>query len=141
MSFGAFFVAACVAVVAVVVVTPAVSFVFLKKERERIAEFSRHKPIGAIFFTEILLWVAAVCVAGFLLTLFLFLIVFSNAHASGGMGVPRDETVPLTGVAVIFTLIGGLAFVGFLLHGFTASKLIEGTSDSQNLLSLNSKSK
>jgi dipeptide/tripeptide permease len=75
MNAGNFPFIALFAFVAVSVLAPAISFVFLKRERDSIAEFSNRKPLASIFFTEILLWLAAMLVVGFVLVMVLGMFV------------------------------------------------------------------
>jgi sterol desaturase/sphingolipid hydroxylase (fatty acid hydroxylase superfamily) len=119
MNAGNFPIIALVAFGLVVILAPILSFVFLKKERDSIAEFSDRKPLASIFFTEILLWLAAILVAGFLLVMVLGLFVFVNAHVRA----TGNESVPIAPLTIAFGISIVLSLFGVWLHSYTISKL------------------
>jgi hypothetical protein len=119
MNAGNFPIIALTAFVAVAVSAPAISYVFLKKERDSIAGSSNRKPLAPIFFTEVLLWLAATLVVGFVLVLLLGLFVYVNAHA----GATGGEPVPVAPVLVVFGMLAVLSLYGVWLHAHSVGKL------------------
>ena len=119
MNAGNFPIIALLAFVTVAVLAPAISFVLLKKERDSIAEFSARKSLASIFFTEVLLWLAAVLAVGFMLVMLLGFFVFVNAHARATGG----DAVPVAPLLIVFGLLGGLSLFGVWLHAHTVGKL------------------
>jgi len=119
MNAGNFPIIALFTFVAVAVLAPATSFVFLKKERDSIAEFSNRKSLASIFFTEVLLWLAAVLVVGFVLVMLLGLFVYVNAHA----GATGSEPIPMAPLLIVFGILAGLSLFGVWLHAHTVGKL------------------
>src|SRR5687767_11361865 len=105
MNAGNFPIFALLAFGAVTVLAPVISLVFLKKERDSVAEFSDRKPLASIFFTEILLWLAAVLVVGFVLVMLFGLFVYVNAHARATEGEP----VPIVPLLLVFGMLAGLS--------------------------------
>ena len=119
MDAGSFPLIALFTFMAVAVLAPIISFVFLKKERDSIAEFSNRKPLAPIFFTEVLLWAVAVLAVGLVLAMLLGLFVFVNAHA----GATGSEPVPIVPLLLCFGMLGGLSLFGVWLHAHTVGKL------------------
>ena len=119
MNAGNFPIVALLAFVAVAVLVPVVSFVFLQRERDSVAEVSNRKPLASIFFTEVLVWLAALLIAGFVLVMLLGLFVYVNAHA----GAAGSEPVPIAPLLLVFGLLAGLSLFGVWLHSETVAKL------------------
>ena len=119
MNAGSFPIIALSAFAAVAALTPAISFALLRKERDSIAEFSNRKSLAPVFFTEVLLWLAAVLAVGFVLVLLLGMFVYVNAHA----GASGGEPVPIAPLMVVFGTLAGLALFGVWLHAHTVGKL------------------
>ncbi len=107
------------AFIAVAILAPVISFVFLKKERDSIAEFSNRKSLASIFFTQVLLWLAAILIVGFVLVMLLGMFVYVNAHA----GATGSEPVPVAPLIIVFIILAGLALFGVGLHALTVGKL------------------
>ena len=119
MNAGNFPIIALVAFGLVATLAPIISFVLLKKERDSRAESSHHKSLASIFFTEILLWLAANLVAGFLLVMILGFFVYVNAHARA----TGNESVPIVPLMIVFAVLGGLSLFGVWLHSHSLGKL------------------
>src|ERR1051325_4255598 len=105
MNAGNFPIIALLAFVAVSILAPAISFVSLKKERDSIAEFSNRKSLAPIILTQVLLWLAAVLIAGFLLVMLLGMFVYVNAHA----GATGSESVPIAPLVIVSGMLAGLS--------------------------------
>lgn len=119
MNSGNFPVIATIGFIAVAVLIPIVSFVFLKKEYKANADVLGRKSLASIFFTELSLWIATVMVAGFVLMMLLGFFVYVHAHA----GATGNESVPLAPLLLVFGIEIGLALVGLFLHVRTSDKL------------------
>ena len=120
MDFGVLFIVAVVCFLAVAAATPLVSFVLLRKDYARLAQFSRPARVGRVFAVELLTWFAAVCVA-------------ASAHADSGVASrdgalarglerprPRAGQVSLPPLVFVLLVVALLAFFGFSLHEHTA---------------------
>lgn len=123
MNTGNFPLIALFAFVGIAVLTPVISFVFLKRKRDSIAEFPSRRPLASIFLTEILLWIAAVLVAGFMLVMLLGMFVYINAHA----GATGSEAVSIAPLLIVFGMLAGLSLFGLWLHSHTVGKLWRST--------------
>ncbi|MDQ3684500.1 MAG: hypothetical protein M3430_02710 [Acidobacteriota bacterium] len=119
MNAGNFPVIATIVFIAITVLIPIVSFLFLKREYKANADVLGRKSIASIFFTEVLLWLAAVLAAGFVLMMMMGLFVYANAHA----GATGNESVPIAPLLLVFGIEAGLALIGLLLHVRTSDKL------------------
>ncbi len=119
MNAGNFPIIATIVFVAIAALTPVVSFVFLKKEYKANADVLGRKSLASIFFTEMLLWIATVLVAVFVLIMMLGFFVYVNSHA----GATGNESVPVAPLLLVFGIEIGLALVGLFLHLRTSDKL------------------
>jgi hypothetical protein len=99
---------------AIVFSVPLVSLISLKREQQRIAAGSYRKPIAALFFAELWLWLIAAFIAGFILVSLLGFYVYVNAHSRA----TGSETVPPAPLILVFGGEVVLVFVGWLLHRF-----------------------
>jgi hypothetical protein len=99
---------------AIILCVPLASLIMLRREQKRLAEGPYRKPIAALYFAEIWLWLIAACVEGFVLVSFLGFYIFLNAHgrATGGEGVRPAALI------VIFGSEAALVLAGWLLHRF-----------------------
>lgn len=134
MDIGIYIIAACAAFGAVLLAVPLVSWLFLRRERARLAATSRPAPLASVFFTEVLLWLAASCVAAMVLALLLVVVALANSHPAGGLIARREVTVPWQAPAAVCVLLAVLGALGFGLHRFTASRLLPPAGDPQNTL-------
>jgi hypothetical protein len=141
MSLMTLFVAACVAFLTVAFLTPAVSFIKLRKEHDVITESGERGSLTAIFFTEVLIWLAFVVVFAFVLLMLFGMLMFMTAHAVVTSNVNADPGASVTAVVVVAGCIAALALVGWRLHNFTLNKLLKGTSDPEHPLSLSSQTR
>lgn len=119
MNAGSFPFIALFAFMAVAVLVPAISFVLLRRERDSIAAFSSRKSLASIFFTEVLLWLAAVLVVGFGFFMLLAMSVYVNAHG----GASESAPVPVGGLLVVLGILGGISLFGVWLHARSVDKL------------------
>jgi hypothetical protein len=120
MDLVAFSVVAFVALVAVALVTPAVSFVKLRKERDA---GPGAQQLGPVFLTEVLIWLAFVLVFGFVMLSILGLAVFVMGHAAATSHEQVNTAAPVSLVLLVVGCIAGLALVGWRVHSFAAAKL------------------
>lgn len=134
MELGTFLFGACAAFAAVTLAAPAVSWLLLRGERARLAATFRPAPLAPVFFTETLLWVAAACVAGFVLAVILGVVVLANSHGARAYNAP--VVVPWMPVLVVGGLLGLLALFGYWLHELTLRKLLPPESGPLDVLSL-----
>ena len=99
---------------AVLLSVPLVSLIFLKREQKRIAAGSYRKPIAALFFAEVWLWLIAAFIEGFILVWFLGFYVYLNAHGKA----TGNESVPAASLILVFGSEAVLVLAGWLLHRF-----------------------
>jgi heme/copper-type cytochrome/quinol oxidase subunit 2 len=141
MSDGTFLMSVCAAFILIVFATPVISFSRLRRERDRLAEFQGRKRLAAIFFTEILLWVAVSLVFGFVLLTMMWVAVFATGEAVVAQGIHDEPRASLLSALLFAVPILGLALVGLLIHNLTMSELLKGTSDPEHPLSLSRRQK
>ena len=114
---------ALVAFLAVALLTPALSFIKLRRGRAAAAGFGAGRRLGPIFFTEVLIWLAFVLLFGSAVLVTLGLAVFVLGHAAATSRAPAPAGVPLALVALVGACVAGLAVVGWRVHSFAAGKL------------------
>jgi len=100
-------------------ITPIISYVLLRREHHLLSEAAHRKPLSSVFFTEILLWIAAVLVLGFVMLMLVGFFVYINAHA----GAKGAEPVPPIPIIMAASIILFLILIGWLLHLLTKRKL------------------
>jgi hypothetical protein len=118
------------------VVMPTVSFLRLRKERDSLTEFHGRRRIASIFFTEVLIWIAVVLVAAFVVMMLLFISLYTTGHAAVTRGINVEPEVPPLLIVLCLASPVGLAIFGLVLHNFTSEKLFRGLGDSEHPLSL-----
>ena len=98
----------------IVILVPIASLIALRREQKRIAGGSYRKPITAVFFAEVWLWLIAAIFAGFFLSLFFGFYIFVNVHGHA----TGNESVPYRSLVLVFGSEAILVFAGWLLHRF-----------------------
>ena len=99
---------------AIVLLCPVASFITLKREQRRIAGGSYLKPIAALFFAEVWLWLIEAFIEGVILVTFLGFYVFLNAHGRA----TGEERVTAASLMIVFGSEVAPAIAGWILHRF-----------------------